>query len=417
MQDDVLLGLLSLRGEGNPAENLLTSSWVTPPAPASTTATSTSTIHLPSAATEKKKRIRVPQSYQKVYCEVQENDVLLGRGGRSNAHNGNRVYRQRILEYQAAYKQLDVLGKKRMSENIVEWVKSRGGRFLAYEKTPQGIASYYVATDEEARQKVCQGLREDHTPLGRAQKKARLTTFGGRKEASEQKGALHRHGRREVAASSFATSKDLVLGPTTASTSPSVACPSLPTIPIKRTPEYKELQPNERTYINNDEINESDVLFGRGSRSNEHQGNLTYRGYVQEYKQAYKALDIDGKRALIQVVVQRVDLQGGRFLAVDRNSRGNLRYYAATNEDIYLKVSRNLNEDHSPEGRDQKKAHRTSSCNSEATDSTSSGAPKGQPSTPGEPNNSNFRFYDDNRDPQLAEQEMMMKHPSEAIQH
>ena len=116
-------------------------------------------------------------------------------------------------------------------------------------------------------------------------------------------------------------------------------------------------QPSIDTYCV--QVKEHDVLFGRGSRTNEHQGNLKYRRYVQEYKPAYKALDAVGKKALIQVVVCWVELQGGRFLACDKTPEGHGHYYLASDKEVHEKVSQALREDHTPEGRALKKARLT----------------------------------------------------------
>ena len=116
---------------------------------------------------------------RKIYVEseeIQDTDVLFGRGSCSNNHPGNVDYRRRILANQPAYKTLNDKMKQMMSASIVQWVKmERKGRFLALDKTPQGNRCYSVATDQQAQAKVSQALREDHTPEGRALKKARLT--------------------------------------------------------------------------------------------------------------------------------------------------------------------------------------------------------------------------------------------------
>jgi hypothetical protein len=53
---------------------------------------------------------------------------------------------------------------------MVKWVHHRGGRFLQRDgKT----SPWYVVTDERARLKVAQALREDHTPEGKKAKKER----------------------------------------------------------------------------------------------------------------------------------------------------------------------------------------------------------------------------------------------------
>ena len=116
-------------------------------------------------------------STDKIYVldeDIEDNDVLFGRGARSNLHPGNGAYRQRILKKQPVYKTLNDKRKTLLSDGIVQWVKQGlRGRFLAIEKTTKGKGRYYVATDKQARQKVSQALREDHTPEGRRLKKSR----------------------------------------------------------------------------------------------------------------------------------------------------------------------------------------------------------------------------------------------------
>ena len=107
--------------------------------------------------------------------QVKDNDVLFGRGSRSNGHPGNQRYLQRILDSQRAYKILDFDGKRALIQVVVCWVELQGGRFLAFEKNAEGRGRYYVASDQEVHVKISQALREDHTPEGRAAKKSRLT--------------------------------------------------------------------------------------------------------------------------------------------------------------------------------------------------------------------------------------------------
>ena len=122
------------------------------------------------------KRCRRIEPLEKEYVEITDNDVLLGRGGLSNRHPGNIVYRQHILEHQREYKLLKTDAKTEMSMEVVAWVKKRGGRFLKRDENAPG-QPYYIATDVTARQKVSQALREDHTPEGRQQKKSRTKAY------------------------------------------------------------------------------------------------------------------------------------------------------------------------------------------------------------------------------------------------
>jgi hypothetical protein len=58
------------------------------------------------------------------------NDVLLGRGGGTNHHIGNRRFRDLVKENQTAYLQAKKLEKATIARRIVDIVYSRNGRFL-----------------------------------------------------------------------------------------------------------------------------------------------------------------------------------------------------------------------------------------------------------------------------------------------
>eukprot|EP00537_Pseudo-nitzschia_pungens_P005472 CAMPEP_0172362618 /NCGR_PEP_ID=MMETSP1060-20121228/6197_1 /TAXON_ID=37318 /ORGANISM="Pseudo-nitzschia pungens, Strain cf. cingulata" /LENGTH=522 /DNA_ID=CAMNT_0013085169 /DNA_START=374 /DNA_END=1942 /DNA_ORIENTATION=+ len=86
-------------------------------------------------------------------------DVLCGRGGESNNFIGNKRYRKLIGERKADYRKIDVKQRKLKTNfvrDIVQHIKNRGGRFI--DVGPGG--NYYVVTDEKARKKTSQALRE-----------------------------------------------------------------------------------------------------------------------------------------------------------------------------------------------------------------------------------------------------------------
>ena len=132
----------------------------------------------PTLGTKKKKKTksakkRAPRKKApktKLFVDKTKVDVLLGRGGCSNHHAGNATYRKKILELQPKYKLLSRQEKTKFSQSVVEWVQSRGGRFL---KRDNRGGPWYVTTDHEARGKISQALREDHSPEGREAKKKR----------------------------------------------------------------------------------------------------------------------------------------------------------------------------------------------------------------------------------------------------
>jgi len=135
----------------------------------------------------KKKRKRAPRKkiipVNKIYKEYKEDDVLMGRGGKSNHHKGNIRYRDEIERLQEQYKKTDDKDEKTsISEQLVTYVKSYGGNFL--EKDENG---WYVIDDVVARRKVSQALREDKDPEKRKAKRQRFLAKRARLEEEAQK--------------------------------------------------------------------------------------------------------------------------------------------------------------------------------------------------------------------------------------
>mmetsp|Transcript_15845 Transcript_15845/g.43749 ORF Transcript_15845/g.43749 Transcript_15845/m.43749 type:complete len:689 (-) Transcript_15845:461-2527(-) len=121
----------------------------------------------------KKKRKRRPRKKVlpevKEYVEITNDDVLLGRGGRSNHHVGNKRYREEVKNLQKWYADTaDKNEKTDLSQMLVDYVHSYGGRFL--EKDANG---WYIIPNIVARRKASQALREDDDPAKRAEKRAR----------------------------------------------------------------------------------------------------------------------------------------------------------------------------------------------------------------------------------------------------
>ena len=123
----------------------------------------------------KKKRKRKPR--KKVIPEVKhfvkpnENDVLLGRGGRSNHHAGNKRYREEVKNLRSWYlSNTDKDEKTRISQSLVDLVHAYEGRFLEEDKE---VGGWYVVPNIVARRKASQALREDDDPDKRALKRAR----------------------------------------------------------------------------------------------------------------------------------------------------------------------------------------------------------------------------------------------------
>ena len=91
--------------------------------------------------------------------DVRLNDILCGRGGRSNNHPGNKRFRDVVNEMRMMYQNTETKAfKTDVSRAIVEHCYSYGARFL---KVDEDTGKYFVLTNAEARKKTSQALREN----------------------------------------------------------------------------------------------------------------------------------------------------------------------------------------------------------------------------------------------------------------
>ena len=112
----------------------------------------------------KKKELLVKEFVQ----DPTDLDVLLGRGGKSNHHPGNKKYRDEVGNLQQWYKASQKNEKTDLSQCLVNYVHSYGGRFLKADTS----GKWYIVTNLVARRKASQALREHATPEERAARKA-----------------------------------------------------------------------------------------------------------------------------------------------------------------------------------------------------------------------------------------------------
>jgi hypothetical protein len=111
--------------------------------------------------------------------DITNNDVLLGRGGRTNHHIGNATYRTYKESLQDEYLQARKDEKTNISNRLVNMIHEKHGRFLkAYEPDEKattnttGIVEFWYEVDLlTARKKASQALREINTPENRAAKR------------------------------------------------------------------------------------------------------------------------------------------------------------------------------------------------------------------------------------------------------
>ena len=93
--------------------------------------------------------------------DITNTDVLCGRGGKSNHHEGNKWYRDIISHTRPKYHD-DSLSKKEktdISNGVVDFIQSHGGRFLK----PEGSHEWVIMSHADARRKAAQLLRENKT--------------------------------------------------------------------------------------------------------------------------------------------------------------------------------------------------------------------------------------------------------------
>ena len=87
-----------------------------------------------------------------------DTDVLLGKGGLSNNHPGNKMYVAKALSMQEMYKNVPMPEKTKMSRDLVQFVHDRGGRFMVKPKDSNDWVEVDFTT---ARKKASRLLRGD----------------------------------------------------------------------------------------------------------------------------------------------------------------------------------------------------------------------------------------------------------------
>jgi len=88
--------------------------------------------------------------------DIHAKDVLLGRGGQTNKHSGNKNYRAIVASHQQEYLNARKKDKVVIARRIVKIVQDQGGRFLKQDAAGQWVA----VTDKRAQEKTSQALRE-----------------------------------------------------------------------------------------------------------------------------------------------------------------------------------------------------------------------------------------------------------------
>jgi hypothetical protein len=192
-------------------------------------------------------------------------DVLSGKGGRTNAHPGNRHYRDLILSHRQTYDIASKPKKPGVSRKIVQMVRDRGGHFFRKEKD----ALYYDIGDKAAQEKTSQALchrtlemRKKEDP--RRMKDTDSTKTSEAKESKETGNNLKGQG--------FTSYTD------------------------------------------------ADVLSGTGGGTNLHPGNRHYRDLIHSHRRTDDIASKPKKPGVSRKIVQLVRDRGGHFCRKEKDA-------------------------------------------------------------------------------------------------
>lgn len=123
--------------------------------------------------TQTKKR-RAKKDFIKKYFVPTDADVLMGRGGRTNHHPGNKRYLEEKAKIQERYLAATKNDKTAISQELVDRMHDLGARFLELEKLTD---QWYQVDEVRARKKCSQTLRELNTPEERATKRQKYGKY------------------------------------------------------------------------------------------------------------------------------------------------------------------------------------------------------------------------------------------------
>jgi hypothetical protein len=101
-----------------------------------------------------------PAVTEYTWKKAEPNDVLCGRGAPSNYHPGNQAFRNLVQNHQTLYLCAKRCDKPVIATNLMEIIRSRGGRFLRHVKAGGGRFGWVEIGELRAYEKVCQALRE-----------------------------------------------------------------------------------------------------------------------------------------------------------------------------------------------------------------------------------------------------------------
>jgi hypothetical protein len=104
--------------------------------------------------------------------DVNDHDILCGRGAPTSWHPGNQFFRLLVDKYQSQYIAAKRMDKPEIAMHVVALIRERGGRFLKRTKVvstsssprssspSRGHFAWQDIGEQRSYEKVCQALRE-----------------------------------------------------------------------------------------------------------------------------------------------------------------------------------------------------------------------------------------------------------------
>eukprot|EP00814_Leptocylindrus_danicus_P010074 CAMPEP_0116026868 /NCGR_PEP_ID=MMETSP0321-20121206/14202_1 /TAXON_ID=163516 /ORGANISM="Leptocylindrus danicus var. danicus, Strain B650" /LENGTH=691 /DNA_ID=CAMNT_0003499939 /DNA_START=164 /DNA_END=2239 /DNA_ORIENTATION=- len=317
---------------------------------------------------------------------INENDVLLGRGGFTNNHTGNRRFRQLVQQYQLQYFHASKMEKPAIASMIVHTIRSSNppGRFLKKSKMDEvttrtdadddsvssGGSSWKDVGDLRAREKVSQALREKAPEL-----KAMYTTAKSLADlnvspnppAAEQGEVPSDASCTWVELPRAAILKNYGGATATGATESVRSVSPHPTATALNSPNHH--LPSIQALANQIHVvGEHDVLCGRGAGVNNHPGNQRFRELVKMNRGDYKKTKSKkAKSEIAKSIVATIYDNGGRFLkkVTQRSEDDECVWMDVGTQKANEKTSQALREGHTlSEGARSKQANASSNASS-----------------------------------------------------
>jgi len=250
-------------------------------------------------------------------------DVLFGRGGMTNGHQGNRRFRDIIALHRPDYIRATKMDKPNVARRIVRAIRqgTPPGRFLR--KGDDG--KYYDVGDRTAAEKTSQGLRE-RSNAEKRQRSALREALRIRKEDFEE-GKEGEPATKKVKTDTYVPSYAGQLNYTGGiPLSLSMKEQSKDTKDKKdkkgkgkEDEESESLPPNAVDKDGNILVTDYDILCGRGGLTNHHRGNKRFRDIVALHRPDYVRAPKIQKPSVARVIVRAIRNGDppGRFLRKD----------------------------------------------------------------------------------------------------